>query len=103
MFWSLLIFVKNGHRQFWLQALIIKTHKLDMRQQKRKKAQVRFEQAEEMRKKNEEATVTMLANSSDNQLSSQSSFSFLVWSNSSFLAMNASIRPILACWLVVYL
>ena len=49
----------------------IKTHQLEMRQN-RKKAQDKLEQAEEMRK-NEEATVAMLANCSDDQLSSLSS------------------------------
>ena len=47
----------------------ITMRKLEMKQQQRKEVQVRREHAEEMRK-NEEATVAMLANSFDDQFSS---------------------------------
>ena len=48
----------------------INTHRLEMREQKKMEDQVRLERAEEIRK-NEEATVAMLVNSFDDQLSSQ--------------------------------
>ena len=49
----------------------IKTHKLEMRQHKKKKLMSDLNKQKKY-EKNEEATVVMLANSSDDQLSSQS-------------------------------